>query len=126
MTVAERLVQIREEHGYSRKRLADELGKPYPTITKYENGTREPGHEYLKLISQKFGVSVDYILGIETKKDQPENELVNDDPELTEYLKELQSRPEMKMLFHTFKSATKEQIEAIVTAWEARNNVKGE
>jgi transcriptional regulator with XRE-family HTH domain len=126
MTLAERLVSIREENGYTRKRLSDELGKPYATITKYENGQREPGHDYLLLIAKKFGVTVDYILGLETKKDQPGEGLVNDDPELTEYLKELQSRPEMKMLFHTFKSATKEQIEAIVTAWEARNNVKGE
>lgn len=68
MTLGERLVQIREEHGYTRKRLADELGKPYPTITKYENGQREPGHDYLMLFAEKFGVTVDYILGIDTKK----------------------------------------------------------
>ena len=78
MTVAERLVKIREEHGYSRKRLAEELGKPYPTITKYENGTREPGHEYLKLISRKFGVSVDYILGLETEKTPSEDGVEED------------------------------------------------
>ena len=68
MTLAERLVSIREENGYTRKRLSDELGKPYATITKYENGQREPGHDYLLLIAEKFGVTVDYILGLETKK----------------------------------------------------------
>jgi transcriptional regulator with XRE-family HTH domain len=73
MTLAERLVSIREENGYTRKRLSDELGKPYATITKYENGQREPGHDYLLLIAEKFGVTVDYILGLETKKAPTEN-----------------------------------------------------
>ena len=44
---------------------------------------------------------------------------MNGDAELTAYLEELRKRPEMRMLFHTFAGATKEQIEAIVKAWEA-------
>ena len=47
------------------KQLADELGRPYTTITKYENGEREPSLEYLKEIALKFNVSTDYLLGIE-------------------------------------------------------------
>jgi hypothetical protein len=34
-----------------------------------------------------------------------------EDEELTEYLQELKSRPEMKMLFKLSKNATKEDIE---------------
>lgn len=65
MGIPERLVEVRERHGYTRKRLAEELGKPYATITKYENGEREAGSEYLKLIAGKFHVTTDYLLGIE-------------------------------------------------------------
>ena len=54
----------------------------------------------------------------ETKKSPSE------DGDLAEYLSELRDRPEMRMLFHTFKGATKEQIEAIVAAWEAMNGRK--
>ena len=61
--IPERLVEIREKNGYTRKRLADELGRPYRTITKYETGEREPGHSYIVEIARKFGVSTDYILG---------------------------------------------------------------
>ena len=43
MGIPERLVEVRERNGYTRKRLAEELGKPYATITKYENGEREAG-----------------------------------------------------------------------------------
>lgn len=63
MGIPERLVEVREKNGYTRKRLADELGRPYRTITKYETGEREPGHSYIVEIAKKFGVSTDYILG---------------------------------------------------------------
>ena len=65
MGIPERLVEIREAHGYTRKKLAEELGRPYATITKYETGEREPGHTYIIQIAKKFGVTTDYILGIE-------------------------------------------------------------
>ncbi len=65
MGIPERLVKIREVNGYTRKKLAEELGRPYATITKYETGEREPGHAYIIEIAKKFGVTTDYILGIE-------------------------------------------------------------
>jgi len=68
MDLSERLVAIRQQHGYTRKRLAEELGRPYTTITKYENGEREPGHAYIIEIAKKFHVTTDYILGIEPEK----------------------------------------------------------
>lgn len=64
MKIPDRLVEIREKNGYTRKRLAEELGKPYATITKYETGEREPGHTYIMEIAKKFGVTTDYILGV--------------------------------------------------------------
>lgn len=73
VSVSEKLVEIREAHGYTRKRLAEELGRPYATITKYETGEREPGHEYLIEVAKKFGVTTDYILGLE-QKNPPEVE----------------------------------------------------
>ena len=47
MGIPERLVEIREANGYTRKKLA------------------EPGHTYIIEIAKKFGVTTDYILGIE-------------------------------------------------------------
>lgn len=73
VSVSENLVEIREANGYTRKRLAEELGRPYATITKYETGEREPGHEYLIEVAKKFGVTTDYILGLE-QKNPPEVE----------------------------------------------------
>ena len=61
MTISDRLVEIREKNGYTRKRLAEELGRPYATITKYETGERDPGHTYIVDVAEKFGVTTDYI-----------------------------------------------------------------
>lgn len=68
MGIPERLVEVRERNGYTRKRLAEELGKPYATITKYENGEREAGSGYLISIAEKFNVTTDYLLGIEDEQ----------------------------------------------------------
>ena len=53
-----------------------------------------------------------------------EAELVNDDPELTEYLEELRTRPEMKMLFSLTSKATKADVEKAVKIVEAFLNNK--
>lgn len=64
MSISERLIEIRKNNGYTRTRLADELGKPYRTITNYETGEREPGHDYIIQIAKMFNVTTDYILGL--------------------------------------------------------------
>lgn len=74
MAIPDKLVEIREKNGYTRKRLAEELGRPYRTITKYETGEREPGHEYIIEIAKKFGVTTDYLLGLEEAKKFPGTE----------------------------------------------------
>ena len=60
-----------------------------------------------------FGVSAGVLLG---REDEP---LVNNDPELTEYLEVLRDRPEMRMLFSITKCAAKEDVEAAVKIIEA-------
>lgn len=61
--LSQRLVEVRKKNGYTRKRLAEELGRPYRTVTNYETGEHEPGHKYLVEIAKKFGVTVDYLVG---------------------------------------------------------------
>lgn len=128
----ERIEKMCKDRGVSITEMCKQSGAPRGSLTDLKMGRSSSLRlETLSKIAVFFDVDVWDLVErktppMETKKDQPGEGLVNDDPELTEYLQELQSRPEMKMLFHTFKTATKEQIEAIVTAWEARNNIKGE
>lgn len=62
--LSERLVEVRKINGYTRRRLAEELNRPYRTITNYETGEHEPGHKYLIEVAKKFGVTTDYLLGL--------------------------------------------------------------
>lgn len=70
MTFGERLTQLRKEHGYStRNEFADKLGIPSTTLRNYETDVREPGHTFLKQISEFFNVSVDYLLCLTDDKE---------------------------------------------------------
>lgn len=71
MELSERLKRIRKDNGYTRERLAQELGLSYGTVAKYETGEREPGHGYIVKLAQKFGLTTDYVLGIEKPKPAP-------------------------------------------------------
>ena len=71
-----------------------------------------------KKIADYFNVTVESLLNEKSPSPKSE-ELINGDPELTEYLEELSTRSEMRMLFHVTKNATKEQIEAIVKMVES-------
>ena len=80
MTISERLIEVRKNNGYTIARLADELGKPYRTITNYETGEREPGHDYIIQIAKMFNVTTDYILGL---SDTPQATSDNNQTRLT-------------------------------------------
>ena len=69
----------------------------------------------LDRIASYFGVSVSYLLGTEQK----EKPLINGDEELTEFLEQLRTRPECRMLFSLTKDATKADVEKAVAIIEA-------
>lgn len=62
---AERLKELRIEKGISLKILAKEIGVTDIAISRWENEKRIPNIENLVLIANYFGVSSDYLLGLE-------------------------------------------------------------
>ena len=57
-----RLRELRLERNMSQQRLAMELSMTQNTISRYENGEREPGIKELLRIADYFNVSLDYLL----------------------------------------------------------------
>ena len=57
-----RLRELRLERNMSQQRLAMELSMTQNTISRYENGEREPGIKELMRIADYFNVSLDYLL----------------------------------------------------------------
>jgi transcriptional regulator with XRE-family HTH domain len=104
-----KLKELRIGNDLSQSELAENLGIAQNTLSQYENGKREPDIATLNIIANYFGVTTDYLIGRN----------IIEDEELTEYLQELKSRPEMKMLFKLSKNATKEDIEKTVKIIEA-------
>ena len=57
-----RLRELRLERNMSQQRLAMELSMTQNTISRYENGERDPGIKELIRIADYFNVSLDYLL----------------------------------------------------------------
>ncbi len=115
----ERLYNECKISGITVTKLTLELGLSSSNATAWKNG-RIPKTEVLQKIADYFDVTVDYLLGTSNQK----RPLVNNDEELTEYLYELKTRPEMRMLFKLSSKATKEDVEQAVRIIEAIRNDK--
>ena len=57
-----RLKELRKAKGISKLKLALDLNTNQNTISRYENGVREPGIHELIQLADYFNVSVDYLL----------------------------------------------------------------
>lgn len=60
-----RLKELREEKKLLQKQLATELGVSQVTIARWETNSREPSIDMLMKIAKLFGVSIDYLVGME-------------------------------------------------------------
>ncbi|MGM9639858.1 MAG: helix-turn-helix domain-containing protein [Faecousia sp.] len=58
-----RLKELRKSRNITQIKLAMDLSTTQNTISRYENGEREPGIEELIRIADYFQVSVDFLIG---------------------------------------------------------------
>lgn len=66
--ISDRIRGLRESTGMSAKKFAETIGIKYTTYYGYETGAREPGSDFIVKFADYFGITTDYILGIDTKK----------------------------------------------------------
>ncbi|WP_368489274.1 helix-turn-helix domain-containing protein [Clostridium sp. BJN0013] len=114
-----RLSLLRKKHDMSQSELAEKLGVTQQTISKYENGSREPDTETLKLLSSIFDVSIDYLLGNTNIKNTTDSadkiaESINDDPELAQFWDSLKDREDLKLLFKQTRDMSPNDIKKII------------
>lgn len=60
----ERLRQLRKEKGISAEQLAEIMGINKSTISRYENGQRDPFMPFVQKIADYFNVSIDWMVGL--------------------------------------------------------------
>lgn len=62
------LKDLRERLGFSQKEMSAELNLPTTTYNNYELGCREPRSDFWVMLSDKYGVTVEYLIG---RTDEP-------------------------------------------------------
>lgn len=66
-TYWEILRELREDRDIKQSTIANVLGTTQQVYSRYENGINELPIRHLKTLCQYYGVSADYILGIDIK-----------------------------------------------------------
>ncbi len=65
MTFGQRIKELREDSGLSQTETSEAIGCARSTLANYESGARDPSFEMLLNIASWFGVTTDYLLGLE-------------------------------------------------------------
>ena len=121
MTTGERIKARRKELNLRAEQLAVACNVSAATIYKYENGDIERlGIDKLTPLAKVLRTTEAWLLNGE---EQPS---ANNDPELTEYLEALRTRPELKMLFKVSNKAKKSDVEKAVKIIEMLADGGGE
>lgn len=87
MEFCERLKILRKQNGYTQEYLASLLGVTAGSIGLYEQNRREPDNDTVKKLAKIFGVSADYLLGLDELSDNFTYALYNEET-LTEEQKD--------------------------------------
>ena len=79
--IADRLIKLRKEHGYSQEELADKLGLSRQAVSKWERAEASPDTDNLICLAKLYGVSLDELLSTEEDLDTIVNEQVKHEEE---------------------------------------------
>lgn len=86
MKLSEKIYSCRRKAGWSQEELAARLGVSRQAVSKWETGDAEPEVSKLRLLSQVFGVSIDWLLSEDGGEADSENTAAHGRPELSEQL----------------------------------------
>jgi transcriptional regulator with XRE-family HTH domain len=62
MSLRQRVLELRNEHGWSRADLASKIGGDAGQISRFENGKMTPSDDLIVRLVELFDVSTDYLL----------------------------------------------------------------
>lgn len=112
MAFSNNLRYLRKKYDMSQEDLANKLGyKSFTTIQKWESGMSEPSVSMVKKIAELFGVTMDQITNDDLSDTENQYYL---DPEAAEIAQEVQSRPELKILFDATRKVSADDLKFVV------------
>ena len=129
MTIGEYIKQYRQMHKMSQREFAIMAGLSNTYISHLERGTNSngspvtPSLETYQAIAAATGCTARDLIDLLDEEKGPQQELVNNDPELTEILERVRDDTHLRMLFSLTKDATAKDIEQAIKIIQA---LKGE
>lgn len=112
MAFSNNLRYLRKKYDMSQEVLANKLGyKSFTTIQKWESGVSEPSVSMVKKIAELFGVTMDQITNDDLSDAENHYYL---DPDAAEIAQEVQSRPELKILFDASRKVSADDLELVI------------
>ncbi len=78
MTIGQKILNLRKARGWSQEELADRIGVTRQAVSRWESDTAKPDADKLIGLCKLFGVSADYLLGL----DMPKAEKAKEPPKI--------------------------------------------
>lgn len=111
------LKELRKSKNLSQVELAYALGFSAGLIGMYESGRRKPSYEALECIADFFNVSIDYLMGKDTKS------IYYLDPEAAQMAQEIYENPDLRILMDASRKVSKDDIQLVI---DMVNRLKGD
>ncbi|MCM3110640.1 helix-turn-helix domain-containing protein [Lederbergia lenta] len=103
MSLGSRLKDERESRNWSQVTVAKKIGITNAVLSNYERDYRDPDTETLKKLAELYEVSIDYLLGHETKGN-----------DLTYYKNKIATEfPDIDLMFKDLESFTVEEMKEV-------------
>lgn len=97
-TFNERLKELRKEKNVTLEQMAKDLETTKATLSRYENGLRDPKTEITNKFAEYFNVSVDYLMGKTNVRDIDKKIKFDVDSDLNTLYKKIMSLGKDKVL----------------------------
>lgn len=107
-----KIAELRKEFKISQVELAEKIGVSQQTISKYEQGLREPDIATLLKLSNIFNVSIDFLLENSKRKFSNNLLITDEEKELLSYYAKL-SRPNKRWIMGQMIDLIKKEEEKV-------------
>lgn len=117
-----RLKDLRKKKGLTLKEASKYFYISDATLSRIENELIEPSKTHLEAFSKFYGVSVDYILGLDKEdrdtpfglKESEVNEMIKDNPEMLDVFQKIMQNDNLSILFDKVSKLDKKSIEKVL------------
>lgn len=116
-TIAQRISRARRYLNINQKELAQRANITEASLSRYENGIREPKSAVLSRLAEALEVSTDYLLGLSEDRDYDKSDISNkSEKDIKTILENAEKMLKQDGLMFSGKPASKEAIDGVLNA----------